>query len=275
MSKARLAPVRPDEVPPLTDEEAAPPEGAPHGEERAEELADALKRIEELSTALFAEGKRALLFVLQARDTGGKDGTIRHVFGAVNPQSLLVTPFGVPAGDELKHDFLWRVHRAVPPLGRVGVFNRSHYEDVLVARVRGLVPPEVWSARYEQINDFERLLTRSGVAVVKLFLHVSRGEQKRRLLKRLERPQKRWKFDPSDLDARDRWDEYTEAYRDVLARCSTPEAPWYVVPADHKKVRDLLVARLVLETLERMDPRYPEPDLPAEEYLERLRREEG
>jgi PPK2 family polyphosphate:nucleotide phosphotransferase len=267
-----LRPVDPDAVPDLSDRDAAPPEGVPDGSELKEELAARLERIDEAAAALYAEGKRAALFVLQARDTGGKDGTIRRVFGAVNPQSMALTSFAAPAGEERKHDFLWRVHRAVPGFGQVGVFNRSHYEDVLAARVRRLVPEEVWRARFEQINDFERILAGNGIVVVKLFLHISRGEQRKRLLKRLDRPEKRWKFDPTDLQDRMLWDEYTAAYRDVFARCSTGHAPWYVVPADDKTVRDFLVAGIVADTLERMDPQIPEADPEVLAYADDLRK---
>ncbi len=266
-----LQPLRPGHAPDLDDGEAAPPPGVPGGSRLREELAERLERVGEAAAALYAEGERAALFVLQARDTGGKDGTIRRVFGAVNPQSMALTSFAAPAGEERKHDFLWRVHRAVPEFGRVGVFNRSHYEDVLAARVRRLVPEEVWRGRFEQINDFERILVRNGITVVKLFLHVSRDEQKKRLLKRLDKPEKRWKFDPTDLQDRMLWDEYTAAYRDVFARCGTEHAPWYVVPADDKTVRDFLVAGIVADTLERMEPKIPEADPEVLAYAADLR----
>jgi PPK2 family polyphosphate:nucleotide phosphotransferase len=266
-----LRPVDPRFPPDLTDAEAAPPSDLPRGSDMDKETAALLERIEEAGTALHAEGKRAALFVLQARDTGGKDGTIRRVFGAVNPQSMALTSFAAPAGEERKHDFLWRVHRAVPEFGQVGVFNRSHYEDVLAVRVRRLVPEEVWRARFEHINEFERILTGNGITLVKLFLHISRDEQRKRLLKRLDKPSKRWKFDPTDLQDRMLWDEYTAAYRDVFARCSTEQAPWYVIPADDKGVRDYLVAQIVADTLERMDPQLPEADPEVMAYADDLR----
>jgi PPK2 family polyphosphate:nucleotide phosphotransferase len=266
-----LRPVDPGFAPDLTDAEAAPPSGLPRGSDLDGETAALLERVEEAGTALHAEGKRAALFVLQARDTGGKDGTIRRVFGAVNPQSMALTSFAAPAGEERRHDFLWRVHRAVPEWGQVGVFNRSHYEDVLAVRVRRLVPEEVWRGRFEQINEFERMLASNGVTVVKLFLHISRDEQRKRLLKRLDKPSKRWKFDPTDLQDRMLWDEYTAAYRDVFARCSTEHAPWYVVPADDKGARDYLVAQIVADTLERMDPQLPEADPEVLAYADDLR----
>ncbi len=225
--------------------------------------------MEELQDALYAERTRALLVVLQGRDTSGKDGAIRKVFGRINPQGLELASFKAPTAIELAHDFLWRVHKAVPAKGVVGVFNRSHYEDVLVVRVHQLVPEAVWRPRYELINHFEHLLTQTGTTVLKFFLHISRDEQRERLLARLGQPDKFWKFSAGDLGERKLWDEYTEAYQEALARTSTREAPWYVVPADKKYLRDLLIAEVVTQTLERMDPRYPA----APEGLEAFRRE--
>ena len=198
--------------------------------------------------------------MLQARDTGGKDGTIRQVFGAFSPQGVRVTSFARPTEVELAHDFLWRVHKETPPRGVVGVFNRSHYEDVLAVRVRKLVPEDVWRKRYQQIVDFERMLTENGTTIVKLFLHISRDEQAERLRARLDDPEKNWKFEEGDIDDRARWDDYTAAYEEAITRCSTPWAPWYVVPADKKKARNYLVAEIVADTLERMDPQYPRAD---------------
>jgi PPK2 family polyphosphate:nucleotide phosphotransferase len=206
--------------------------------------------------------------VLQGRDAGGKDGTIRKVFGPLDPQGVAVTPFKAPSARELAHDFLWRVHRAVPAAGEIGIFNRSHYEDVLVVRVDRLVPEEVWRPRYEQINAFERILGENRVTVLKFFLHISREEQRERLLARLDDPAKYWKFDEGDLDKRARWEQYTEAFEEMLSRTSAAGAPWYVVPADRKAVRNVLVAEVVVETLERMDPQFPG----APDAVERLRR---
>jgi PPK2 family polyphosphate:nucleotide phosphotransferase len=270
MSHSAPHPVSPGEAPPLGDEEAAPPGDLPNGKALERELDELRERLQELAAALCAEKEKALLVVLQSRDTGGKDGVVEKVFGAVLPQHLHLASFEEPSEEERRHDYLWRVHAAVPPFGTVGVFNRSHYEEVTTARVHGLVPEETWRKRFQQIVDFERMLTENGVAVVKLFLHVSRGEQKRRLRKRLETPEKRWEFDPADLEDRERWDEFTEAYRDAIARCGTGEAPWYVIPADDKSVRNLLVARLAVRALERLAPRYPEPDYDVEASLERL-----
>ncbi len=265
----RLSPVAPGAVLPLSDEDARLPVGEvqPKSELR-EELATLTDRMDVLQRALHAEGTRALLVVLQGRDASGKDGTLRKVFGPLDPLGVAATSFKVPTELELRHDFLWRVHHAAPPRGTFGIFNRSHYEDVLVVRVRRLAPESVWRPRYEQINLFERILVENGTVILKFMLHISRGEQRERLLARLEDPEKYWKFNAGDLKERELWDDYTEAYREMLARTSTAVAPWYVVPADDRRGRDVLVARTVIETLERMDPRYPGP--PPE--LEALRR---
>ena len=256
----KLTPVKRGERPDLDDRAAARPEGLPDKKE-LEKRTEALgEEISELQGALYAEARRALLVIFQARDAGGKDGAIKRVFGPLNPQGSYVASFKAPSEEELAHDFLWRVHRVTPERGYVGIFNRSHYEDVLVVRVDGLAPEAVWKRRYRQINDFERMLTLSGTRILKFFLHVSRDEQKERLLERLDDPAKNWKFRASDLEARGKWDAYTEAYRDVLSRCSTPWAPWYVVPADDKRVRDYLVARTVLRALRGMDPQHPPAD---------------
>ena len=267
----RLDPVQPGTRVRLTDEGAAPPPSAPDKESALEHVGKLTRRMDELQEALYAERKRALLVVLQGRDTSGKDGTIRKVFGPLNPEALVITSFKVPTAIELAHDFLWRVHQAVPPRGSVGIFNRSHYEDVLAVRVHHLVPEPVWRPRFEHINLFERLLAENGVTVLKFFLHISREEQRERLLARLQDPTKYWKFSPGDLDERDKWDAYTEAYEEALARTSTPAAPWYVIPADKKYVRDLLVAQVVTDALERMDPKFPGPPEGMEELRRRLR----
>ena len=253
----RLQPLAPGSTPDLTDAAAKPPEGLPEKDVLRDQLDRVADRTAKLQTALFAEGARALLVVLQGRDAAGKDGVVRHLFGRLNPMGLELSSFKEPTPLELSHDFLWRVHKAVPARGKIGIFNRSHYEDVLVVRVHGLVPPAVWGARYEQINAFERHLTENGVTILKFCLHISREEQRKRLLARLDDPEKNWKFNAADLRERDRWDDYTEAYRDALARTSTSLAPWYVVPADRKPGRDLLIAEVVLEALERMKPVYP------------------
>jgi PPK2 family polyphosphate:nucleotide phosphotransferase len=237
-------------------------EGAPGGEKATRQAAEELaERMLELQERLYAESAQALLIVLQAMDGGGKDGTIKHVFRGLNPQGVTVTPFRRPTPEELAHDFLWRVHHAAPAKGMVGIFNRSHYEDVLVVRVHDLVVEAVWRERYAHVNAFEALLAGDArTRIVKVMLHISKEEQAERLRARLERPDKRWKFRLGDLEERRRWDDYMAAYEEALSRTSTEHGPWYVVPADHKWFRDWAVSRIVLETLEDMDPRYPEPE---------------
>ena len=216
-----------------------------------------LKRLSELQERLFAEGKQSLLVILQGMDTSGKDGVVKHVFSGVNPGGCSVTRFKTPSAEEMAHDFLWRIHRATPRRGEIMIFNRSHYEDVLIVRVHGLVPPEVWKQRYDQINRFERTLSETGTRILKLYLQIDKGEQKRRLQARLDDPTKRWKFSRTDLKERELWPDYQEAYEDALTECSTPWAPWHVVPANRKWVRNLVVARAIVEALEDMDPRMP------------------
>jgi PPK2 family polyphosphate:nucleotide phosphotransferase len=225
---------------------------------------DLNRRLSELQRRLWAESRQSLLVVLQAMDTGGKDGTIRHVFRGVNPQGVHVRSFGVPSQRELAHDYLWRVHRHTPEDGAITIFNRSHYEDVLVVRVHGLVAPEIWYQRYQHIREFERMLADEGTRIVKIFLNISKEEQADRLRARLERPEKNWKFRKADLDDRELWDRFQGAYRQAIEETSTQYAPWYVVPANRKWYRNLVVSSLLIETLESMDPRYPE----SEEGLE-------
>ncbi|MBI2825135.1 MAG: polyphosphate kinase 2 family protein [Planctomycetia bacterium] len=216
--------------------------------------------LDELSYRLYAENKRALLLILQGMDTAGKDGVIRKVMTGIDPVSCQVTSFKQPSVEELDHDFLWRVHRAVPARGDVGIFNRSHYEDVLVVRVHKLVREGEWKSRYERINEFEKILTEGGTTIVKCYLHIGKEEQRRRLQARLDDRKKRWKFSKNDLAERKLWDKYREAYDDALTKCNTEHAPWYVVPADHKWHRDLIISRILRETLEQMDPRYPDEE---------------
>jgi PPK2 family polyphosphate:nucleotide phosphotransferase len=220
-----------------------------------------LERLAELHYLLYAEDRHAVLVVLQAMDAGGKDGTIRRVMTSLNPQGCHVTSFKVPSAEEANHDFLWRIHRAVPPRGEVGVFNRSHYEDVVVVRVHGLVPKAVWSKRYDQINAFERGLAENGVRILKFFLHISKEEQKKRLEARLADPSKRWKFSLRDVEERERWDSYMAAYEDALTKCSTPWAPWYVIPSDKKWFRNLAVSSILVDSLERLKMRFPRPSI--------------
>lgn len=241
----------------MGDGAAKRPRELPNGDELKERLDEELARLTGLQAAFYADRRRALLVVLQGRDASGKDGTIRIVFGACNPQGCEITGFKVPSDAELAHDFLWRVHQAVPPKGMIGIFNRSHYEDVLVVRVRELVPKKVWSKRYQQINDFERMLSENGVVILKFFLHISRDEQRKQLLERLTDPTKNWKFRAGDLEDRALWGDYTRAYRDALRKCSTPWAPWYLVPSDNRAARNYLVTRVINDTLTRLAPEYP------------------
>ncbi len=218
------------------------------------------ERMAVLQEMLYAQGKHALLIVLQAMDAGGKDGTIKKVFEPVNPLGILVTSFKAPTLEELSHDFLWRVHRRTPGKGYIGIFNRSHYEDVLIVRVNNLVPREVWEARYEQINQFERILHENGTHILKFFLHISKDEQKKRFQERLDNPEKQWKFSLGDLPVREKWDDYMKAYGDVLTKCNTEYAPWHTVPANNKWYRDLVVTKAIVEKMEAMGLAYPEPE---------------
>lgn len=231
-----------------------------------EELELQRQRVESLQERLYAENKRSLLVVLQAMDTGGKDGTIKHVFQGINPQGCRVWSFKKPSDEESSHDFLWRYHQRTPQRGMITIFNRSHYEDVLIVRVKQLVPEDVWRKRYHTINDFEQMLTLSNIRVIKFFLHISKDEQKRRLESRLETPDKLWKFSSNDLKERQFWDDYQMAYQEAINNCSTAYAPWYVVPANNKWYRNLVIARTIADTLEAMNPQYPE----AEQGLEAI-----
>ena len=225
----------------------------------AGQLTKNLERLAVLQYMLYAEAQRSLLVVLQGIDAGGKDGTIRHVMSGLNPQGVDVTSFKAPDGAERRHDYLWRIHRAVPEWGKIGIFNRSHYEDVLVVRVHGLAPKSVWSKRYDQINDFERMLSQTGVRIVKFLLYIGKDEQARRFRQRLDDKRKNWKFSASDLKEREYWDRYVEAYQDMLQKCSTDCAPWYLVPSNCKWFRNLAVSQILRETLESMDLKFPKP----------------
>ncbi|RSM76976.1 polyphosphate kinase 2 family protein [Kibdelosporangium aridum] len=237
----------------------------------AKQLSTTAEKLDQLQEALYAGASRSVLLVLQGMDTSGKGGTIRHACGLVNPQGLHIRSFKKPTRAELRHDFLWRIRKALPTPGMIGVFDRSHYEDVLIARVDSLVKPDVWEARYDQINSFEQELADSGVTIIKCFLHISPEEQRKRLIARLERPRKHWKYNPADLAARSKWDDYQAAYAEALARCDSDAAPWYVVPSDHKWYRNWAVSQLLLETLEEMDPQYPEPDFDVAAELKRVK----
>jgi PPK2 family polyphosphate:nucleotide phosphotransferase len=232
-----------------------------------EALTEDAEKLRDLQRVLWAQGKHAVLLVLQGMDTSGKDGTIRHVLGPLNPQGVFVSSFKKPTDLEWSYDYLWRVHKQVPPKGYIGVFNRSHYEDILVPYVTGSVPARQLQERYDQINDFEKYLSQNGVTILKFFLHISKAEQKERLLARLEQPHKNWKFNPSDLESRQKWPRYQEAYESILARCSKKWARWFVVPADRKWYRNFVVGRLLRLTLEDLDLSYPPPMTDLEDIV--------
>ena len=225
-----------------------------------DELDEQRDRIRDLQARLYAERKQSLLIVLQAMDTGGKDGTIRGVFQGVNPQGCQVWSFKAPGPEELEHDFLWRYHNRTPPRGMITIFNRSHYEDVLIVRVKNMVTEDVWRHRYEMINEFEHALTLNNTTIIKFYLHISRDEQKRRLESRLEDPNKHWKFSSNDIKERAFWDLYMLAFEDAINNCSTEYAPWYVVPANNKWYRNLVIARTIADTLEAMNPQFPQAE---------------
>lgn len=236
--------------------------GETFGKNRDDEaLEKTLRRLRELQHLLYADKRHSLLVVLQGLDASGKDGTIRHVMSGVNPQGCDVTSFKAPTADELARDYLWRIHRAVPPRGNIGIFNRSHYEDVLIARVHKLVPKSVWRHRYRQINEMERMLTENGVTILKFFLHISKEEQRKRFEARIRDSSRNWKLSLPDFEERKHWDNYTQAYEDALHKCSTDEAPWYIIPADRKWIRNYLVAELVVGALDSMRLKYPPPSV--------------
>jgi PPK2 family polyphosphate:nucleotide phosphotransferase len=224
------------------------------------------EKFSELQTKLYADGRYSILIVLQAMDAAGKDSTIKNIFTGLNPQGIEVTSFKAPSTEELAHDFLWRVHKAVPEKGKIGVFNRSHYEDVLVVRVNKLVPDAVWQARYDHINHFEALLRANNTTILKFFLHISKDEQKKRFEERLADPTKHWKFSTGDLAVRAQWDHYMQAYEDVFRQCSPKEAPWHIVPANDKWYRDYVIMKTIVETMEQLPLRFP----PAEEGLDKI-----
>ena len=266
MDLARQTRIEPGSAVRLDDHDPASDLGL-KPDQAARMLEDNVQACAGLQHRLFAEGTRALLVVLQGMDASGKDSTIRHVFGRLNPQGIGVSSFGRPTVHELARDYLWRVHKVIPRRGSVGVFNRSHYEDVLAVRVEELEPESVWSVRYDHINAFEHRLADEGTVVLKIFLHISRDEQRRKLVRRITDPKRNWKFEPSDFDARRKWRRYHAAYEDALSRCSTAHAPWHVVPADDKAVRLAAVSQLVRATLEAIDPRYPRLRIEPEDAI--------
>jgi PPK2 family polyphosphate:nucleotide phosphotransferase len=266
----------------VADLPTAPPADTPDKKALKKELAGHVKRLHDLQRMLYADGRYAVLAVFQAMDAAGKDGTIRKVFSGVNPTGFRTSAFEAPSGRERRHDFLWRCSRALPMRGKIGIFNRSHYEEVLAVRVKpgllesqglpGIDRDTIWDERIESILDWERHLARNGVVIVKFFLHLSREEQRQRLLARIDRPEKNWKFDTADLDERDRWDDYQHAYDEVLRRTAKPHAPWYAVPADYKPYMRTAVARVMVHTLEHIDMAYPEPGPDHAAVLEEGRR---
>ena len=260
----RVAPNRPVRLDSIETKQTGPFDGK---DDAREFTAQANAEIRDLQYRMFVERKQSLLVILQAPDAAGKDGLIRKVLGRMNPQGCRTYPFKVPTDEELSHDFLWRIHKCTPGKGKVSVFNRSHYEDVLVVRVEKLVPKKVWSKRYEIINHFETNLVTAGTRILKLYLHISLEEQLERFKKRLENPEKHWKLNAGDYEARDKWDDYRKAYEDAIEGCNSDDSPWFVIPADHKWYRDAAVAGIVRETLERMDPRLP----PVEADLDEIR----
>ncbi len=237
--------------------------------EAAQEIEDYQKRLRKLQALLYADKQHSLLICLQAMDTGGKDGTINHVFGAMNPQGCRVIGFKQPSTEELSHDFLWRIHRATPERGEVVIFNRSHYEDVLIVRVHNLVSKKTWHSRYNQINVFEEGLSKNNIHILKFYLHISRSEQLKRFKARLDDPAKQWKISEDDYKERAFWGDYMSAYEDALSRCSTTRAPWFIIPADHTWFRNLAVSRIVVEHLEQLGLKHPLPSVD----LKRIRRE--
>lgn len=225
--------------------------------------------VQKLQKVLYAQNKHRVLVIIQAMDTGGKDGVVKNVFSKVDPQGITVNAFKKPSELDLAHDFLWRVHPHVPSNGQIAVFNRSHYEDIIAVRVKDLRPNEVWKRRYRHIVEFERMLVEEGTTILKIFLHISKEEQKERLEARLENPDKQWKFNPDDLADRARWGEFMNAYTDLVERTTTDEAPWHIIPADRKWYRNLCVAKLFIDTLERLDMKYPQPEWdPADMIVE-------
>lgn len=246
----------------LKDHDANESGGFPNGREAAhQKTLELTARIDALQERMYAEGKHRLLIILQGMDTSGKDGTVRSIFDGTNPQGVHVVSFKVPTAEELEHDYLWRIHKETPSKGKIVVFNRSHYEDVLVVRVHKIVPEASWKRRYDQINAFEHLLAEEGTTILKFFLHIDLDEQKQRLIERLDDPSKHWKFNPGDLKERLLWDQYQEAYEDVLNKTSTDWAPWYIVPANKKWYRNLVIASALVDALEDMKIQNP-PVLP-------------
>ena len=261
--------VEPDEGFALADHDPDDTDGMAGPEEVEREYEELGQRIADLQERLYAEERRSLLMVLQGIDAAGKDGTVKHVLRGTNPTGVRVYSFKEPSSEELAHDFLWRYHQATPAKGMIGVFNRSHYEDVLVVRVKDLAPESLWRSRFDSINDFERMLVREGTTILKFFLHLSKDEQLEKFRERLEREDKYWKWSPNDMKERERWDDYQQAYEEAVNATSTEWAPWYVVPADSRWYRNYVIARILAGTLKAMDPRFPEPPEDVKRFAER------
>src|SRR5215210_2591050 len=260
--------VEPGERFSLAEHDPADTGGLAGADEVAREYELLRDRIADLQDRLYAEEKQSLLIVLQGIDAAGKDGTVKHVLRGTNPAGVRVYSFKEPSNDELAHDFLWRYHQSTPANGMIHVFNRSHYEDVLVVRVKDLAPEELWRSRFDSINDFERMLVREGTTILKFFLHISQQEQLEKFRERLERTDKYWKWSANDMKERERWDNYQRAYEHALNATSTPWAPWYVVPANHRWYRNYVIARILAGTLAAMDPRFPEPPEDVKAYAQ-------
>ena len=241
--------------------------GLKNDEKSQKTLQKLIARLDELQLLLYASKKYSLLIILQGIDAAGKDGTIRHVMSGVNPQGCRVTSFKTPSAEEAAHDFLWRIHNAIPDRGEIGIFNRSHYEDVLIERVHKLVPESIWSKRYKQINRFERNLAENDVKILKFYLHISKGEQKKRFQQRLDDRTKWWKLSPNDFKERKYWNDYMDAYEDMLRYCSTPWAPWYIIPANKHWFRNLAVSHIIVKTLEDMNMKFPKPSFNVSGYV--------
>jgi len=253
--KFKLSKVDPSDSGKFKNKEAAEPA-----------IEENLRQLDELQEVLYAQGKHSVLIVLQALDAAGKDGAIDHIFSGINPQGCQVTSFKVPTSHELARDYLWRYHEAVPPRGMIGIFNRSHYEAVLVERVKNIAPPDVVRKRYEHINAWEKMLADEGATIIKFYLHISKEEQRERLQARLDDPHKNWKFEPGDLDTRKLWDEYHEAYQDAICNCSTSYAPWYVIPADRKWFRNWAISEIIVRTLKDLKLEIPRPKVDVSQY---------
>jgi PPK2 family polyphosphate:nucleotide phosphotransferase len=268
--RAKLV-VKPGKPFTLKDRDPKGSRGLPDKQAAEKLVAESVQRLADLQYRLWAENQRAVLIVLQGMDTSGKDGTIKHVMTGFDPQGCRVVPFKKPSEIEADHDFLWRIHEAVPARGEVAIFNRSHYEDVLITRVHGMIDKAECARRYRQINDFEQYLTDHGTVIIKFMLHISKEEQRDRLIERLKDPEKRWKFSAQDIAERKRWDDYQSAYESVLEHCSTRAAPWHVIPSDRKWLRNLAVAGIVVETMKEMDPRLPKPTIDAAAFMRQLK----